>query len=232
MTNETDAQKESTVETEATKGSAERTSVREQTVSEESSETSAAAVEQSSEVQPTPAPTAGGESEAVAALTAERDRLKDALLRALADLDNLRKRTRREVEEAARKAKEDILRELLPVFDNLERAAQYVDSGADLKAIGQGIAMVLRLFEDTLNKLGGKRLRPVGQPFDPTQHEAIQQVESAEYPAGTVAGEALAGYMFQDRLLRPAMVVVSKGPPAESTASSEHAGNGGGQTES
>jgi molecular chaperone GrpE len=164
----------------------------------------------------TPAETAS--AEALAAVTAERDRLKDGLLRALADLDNARKRARREADEAARKAREDVLRELLPVFDNLERALQYVEGGADPKAIGKGIEMVLRLFEDTLSKLGGKRIHAVGQPFDPAQHEAIQQVESPEHPAGTVAREELAGYLFQDRLLRPAMVVVSKGPPSAPAA--------------
>jgi molecular chaperone GrpE len=161
-----------------------------------------------------PATSEPSDREALVAMTAERDRLKDALLRSMADLDNYRKRVRRDTEEAVRKGKEDLLRELLPVFDNLERATQYIDTGADPKAIGKGVEMVLRLFEDTLGKLGGKRIRPVGQPFDPTQHEAIQQIESAEHPVGTVAREEVAGYLFNDRLLRPSMVVVSKGPPA------------------
>ncbi len=150
----------------------------------------------------------------LAVLTAERDRFRDATLRAMADLDNYRKRTRKDVDEAAKKGREDTLRELLPVFDNLERALQFTGTSADPKAIAKGIEMVLRLFEDTLSRIGGKRLRSVGQPFDPSVHEAIQQVESAEHPAGTVTHEELPAYLLNDRLLRPAMVVVSKGPGA------------------
>lgn len=153
------------------------------------------------------------EPDPLAALTAERDRIKDQLLRTLADFDNYRKRARRDAEEMARKAREDTLREMLPVFDNLERATKYLNTDADPKAIARGVEMVLRLFEDTITKLGGKRIPTVGQPFDPTIHEAIAQVESAEQPAGTIVREELAGYLLGDRLLRPAMVVVSKGQP-------------------
>jgi molecular chaperone GrpE len=156
----------------------------------------------------------------IAAITAERDRFKDAALRALADLDNFRKRSIRERDEVAKKAKEDMLRELLPVFDNLERASQYVTQGADAAAIGKGIEMVLKLFEDTLNRVGGKRVRSVGEPFDPQVHEAISQLPSDAHPAGVIAAEAAAGYLLGDRLLRAAMVVVSTGPgPSGATAS-------------
>src|SRR5687767_10926391 len=96
----------------------------------------------------TGSPPAGTAEEQLAALRAERDRFKDNLRRAMADQDNFRKRARRDADEAMRKAREDVLRELLPVFDNLERALQYVDTGADAKAIGKGVEMVLRLFED------------------------------------------------------------------------------------
>jgi molecular chaperone GrpE len=153
----------------------------------------------------------------IAVLTAERDRLKDAALRAMADLDNYRKRSRRDTEEMVRKAREDLLRELLPVFDNLERAKQYVGASPDPKAIAQGVEMVLRLFEDTLGRLGGKRLRSLGEFFDPTLHEAIQQIQTPDHPTGTIVKEELPGYTFNDRLLRPAMVVVSKGPPPAET---------------
>ncbi|MBL8682643.1 MAG: nucleotide exchange factor GrpE [Myxococcales bacterium] len=159
----------------------------------------------------------------VAAITAERDRYKDAALRALADLDNYRKRAVRERDEYSKKAREDLLRELLPVFDNLERAQQFVGQGADVAAIGKGVEMVLKLFEDTLVRVGGKRLRPVGEAFDPQVHEAIAQ-QPSEMPAGVVAAEAAAGYMLGDRLLRAAMVVVSTGPapkPVESKPAEE-----------
>jgi molecular chaperone GrpE len=74
--------------------------------------------------------------------------------------------------------------------------------------------MVLKLFEDAVVRLGGQRLKSLGQPFDPNIHEAIQQVESAEHAAGIVAIELVPGYQLGERLLRPAMVAVSKGPPA------------------
>jgi molecular chaperone GrpE len=153
----------------------------------------------------------------IAVLTAERDRYKDAALRALADLDNYRKRSLRERDEAAKKAREDLLRELLPVFDNLDRASQFVGQSADVAAVAKGIEMVLKLFEDTLGRLGGKRLRSVGQVFDPQVHEAISQ-QPSEHPAGVVAAEHLAGYTLGDRLLRAAMVVVSTGPAAAAPA--------------
>src|SRR5262249_20284008 len=136
----------------------------------------------------TPSVNASAELEA---LRAERDRLKDGLLRALADLDDYRKRARRDSDESVRKAREGVLRALLPVFDNLDRAGQYSQTGADSQAGGKGVEMVLRLFEDTLTKVGGKRVRAAGQPFDPSQHDATAQIESAEHPAGTVAREEL-----------------------------------------
>lgn len=156
----------------------------------------------------------------VAAVTAERDKLKDQLLRTLADFDNYRKRSKRDEQDAKHRGREDVLRELLPVFDNLERAATYAKTGADAKAIAEGVVMVLKLFEDTVGRLGGQRLRPVGQPFDPNIHEAIQQVESAEHAAGIVAIELVPGYQLGERLLRPAMVAVSKGAPAPAPAPS------------
>jgi molecular chaperone GrpE len=171
----------------------------------------------------------GGETQdALAAMTAERDRYKEAALRALADLDNYRKRAIRERDEYSKKAREDLLREFLPVFDNLERAAQFVSQGADAAAIGKGVEMVLKLFEDTLVRVGGKRLRPVGQAFDPQVHEAISQ-QPSEHPAGVVAAEAIAGYLLGDRLLRAAMVVVSTGPSEkkeESTPSTSASSSG------
>jgi len=150
----------------------------------------------------------------IVALTAERDKLKDHLMRSLADFDNYRKRSRRDEEAAKHRGREDVLRELLPVFDNLERAATYARTGADAKAIADGIGMVMKLFEDAVQRLGGHRLKSLGQPFDPNLHEAIQQVESAEHAAGIVAVELVPGYQLGERLLRPAMVAVSKGPAA------------------
>jgi molecular chaperone GrpE len=143
---------------------------------------------------------------------AEAARLKDQLLRTLADFDNYRKRSRKEIADAERMAREDVLRELLPVFDNLERASQHAVGSADVQSMNEGIQIVMRQFTETLNKLNVERVQSVGQAFDPAVHEAVQQVESTELPAGAVAQELLAGYRLGDRLIRPAMVVVVKPP--------------------
>ncbi|MFO0601630.1 MAG: nucleotide exchange factor GrpE [Polyangiales bacterium] len=160
-----------------------------------------------------PPPEAAAPDPAIA-LTAERDKFREQALRTLADFDNYRKRTQREKQDEYRRGKEDVLRDLLPVFDNLERAATSARPDADVAAIATGVKMVLKLFEDTLGRVGGKRIVAVGQPFDPNVHEAIAQVESAEHPAGTIAQEFVPGYQLGERLLRPAMVAVSKGAPA------------------
>jgi molecular chaperone GrpE len=145
---------------------------------------------------------------------AEVARIKDQLLRTAADFDNFRKRTRREIDDAQKRGREELLRELLPVFDNLERAAQHAGQASDAKAVADGVAMVLKQFSDTLGRAGIKRVVTVGAPFDPTQHEAIQQIETAEHPAGTVVAEVQPGYQMGDRLVRAAMVVVAKPPPS------------------
>jgi molecular chaperone GrpE len=143
---------------------------------------------------------------------AEAARLRDQLLRTAADFDNFRKRSRRELVDAERRAREELLRDLLPVFDNLERASVHAETATDVKSLADGVNMVLRQFLDTLSKLGVERVQTMGVPFDPTQHEAIQHVESSEQPPGTVLHEVQAGYRAGDRLVRPAMVVVAKAP--------------------
>jgi molecular chaperone GrpE len=140
--------------------------------------------------------------------------LKDQLLRLAADFDNYRKRSRREVEDATLAGREGLLRDLLPVFDNLERATSHADKASDVQAFANGIEMVMRQFGDTLKRVGIERITTVGQPFDPSLHEAIQQMETSEFPAGTVAAEIQGGYRFGERLVRPAMVVVAKAPSA------------------
>jgi molecular chaperone GrpE len=144
-------------------------------------------------------------------MTAERDKIKDQLLRTAADFDNFRKRSRKDVEMAERRGKEDVLRELLPVFDNLERAVKASeDSVADAAGILEGIEMVLKLFEDTTGRIGLTRVASVGERFDPAQHDAFQQVETDEKPPGTILAEYQPGYRLGERLLRPAMVVVAR----------------------
>jgi molecular chaperone GrpE len=147
-------------------------------------------------------------------LRAEAARLKDQLLRLAADFDNFRKRSRRELGDAERTAREELLRELLPVFDNLERASQHAGAAADVQSLVDGITMVNRQFVDTLSRLGVQRIQTVGVAFDPAVHEAVQQLETADQPPGVVFAEVLGGYRLGERLIRPAMVVVAKAPTA------------------
>ncbi len=140
----------------------------------------------------------------------EAAKLKDMLVRTAADFDNFRKRTRRELDDARRGGRDDLLKDLLPVFDNLERAIQSAQKATDVKAVSDGLAMILKQFESTLGRTGITRVPTVGVMFDPSQHEAIQQMETDEHPAGTVVAEVQPGYKEGDRLVRAAMVVVAK----------------------
>lgn len=153
----------------------------------------------------------------------EAQRLKDQLLRTAADFDNFRKRSRRELADAERKGRDDLLKEMLPVFDNLERAAGHARSGAESesKGLADGLELVLRQFEDTLGRLGVERVPGVGAPFDPGVHEAIQQLETADYPPGTIAALVQAGYRQTERLIRPALVVVAKAPSGAGATSED-----------
>ena len=142
----------------------------------------------------------------------EAVRLKEQLLRTAADYDNFRKRSRRDITDAERRGRDDFLREILPVFDNLERAVQHVEKASDVQSVAEGIQMVLRQLTDTLAKLGVERVPTVGTPFDPSMHEAVQHLPTSEHPPGSVAAEVQGGYRAQDRLIRPALVVVAKAP--------------------
>jgi molecular chaperone GrpE len=148
----------------------------------------------------------------MAKLVAERDELKDRLLRTAADFDNFRKRSRKDIEEALRTGRETVLREILPVIDNLERAATAAESSESIAAVAEGVRMVLKSFDDTASRIGLERVKTVGERFDPTLHDAVQQVESAEAEPGEILAEAQAGYKLGTRLLRAAMVVVAKKP--------------------
>ncbi|MCB9666565.1 MAG: nucleotide exchange factor GrpE [Myxococcales bacterium] len=152
----------------------------------------------------------GDRTTAMDDLTLERDKIKDQLLRVAADFDNFRKRTRRDMENAALKGKEEALLELLPVIDNLERAVQAAHDTHDIKSLLEGIHMVLRLFEDGAKRLGIKRLSTVGKSFDPNVHEALQQQPTADHPPGTIVAEVQPGYVLGTRVLRAALVVVAK----------------------
>ncbi len=161
-------------------------------------------------------------SDPLAAAQAEAARLKDAWLRSAADFDNFRKRTRREVDDARRAGREDLLKTMLPVFDNLERAIQSALRSADVKAVAEGLSMVQRQFVEALVREGIARIPTVGSAFDPAIHEAIQQVETSDHPPGMVIAEVQPGYTQGERLVRAALVVVAR-PKANGGASNEAA---------
>jgi molecular chaperone GrpE len=180
--------------------------------SEAEAEAPAGAAQPESE-PPAEAPAAPTAEQRVADAQAESARLRDQLLRTAADFDNFRKRTRRELEDAQRRGRDSSIKDMLPVFDNLERAAAHAEGAPDVKAVADGLRIVLKQFLDTLEKIGVRRVATVGSAFDPAVHEAIQQLESSEHPAGVIVAEVQPGYAVGDQLLRAAMVVVSKGPP-------------------
>jgi molecular chaperone GrpE len=157
------------------------------------------------------------------AARAERDKLREQLLRTAADFDNFRKRSKRDIEDARSRSRDDLVRDLLPVFDNLERAVGSTTPTSDVKSVVDGIRMVLKLFEDSAERLGLHRVKSVGERFDPALHEAIQQLETHEQAPGTIVREIVAGYRFGERLVRPAMVVVAR-KPAEPAPAVEAAG--------
>lgn len=145
------------------------------------------------------------------------ERLKDdheRSLRAAADLENYKKRAQKEKEEVQKFGSEKLLKDLLPVIDNLDRAMDAAAKTPDFASFHKGVAMTRKSFEDTLARHGVKPFSAKGQLFDPRLHEAVQQVETTEVPAGHVAFEVVRGFHLNDRLVRPAMVVVARAPAA------------------
>ena len=162
---------------------------------------------------------AEGGSDPLAEAKAEAARMKEQWMRSAADFDNFRKRTRRELEDTRKMGREELLKDLLPVFDNLERAVSSADRATDVKPVADGLKMVLRQFVDTLGRSGIQKVSTIGSQFDPAIHEAIQQVESDEHEPGTIVAEVQPGYLQGERLVRAAMVVVAKPKAAGSEAS-------------
>lgn len=145
-------------------------------------------------------------------VTAERNKFREQLLRTAADFENFRKRSRKDLEDAESRAKESVLRETLSIIDNLERAVAASANATDAQAVADGVRLVLKSFDDIAQRIGLERVVSVGQRFDPSVHDAVQQVESIDLEPGTVVTEVVAGYRLGTRLLRPAMVVVAKAP--------------------
>jgi molecular chaperone GrpE len=148
----------------------------------------------------------------------DKKELHERLLRTAADFENYKKRAKKEMDDAATRGREQLLKELLPALDNLERALKHAPAGDPLAI---GVQQTEKQLLQALEKFGVTRFSSVGKPFDPSMHDAIQQVETSEQPPGTVAQEFASGYMLGQRLLRPAMVAVAKAP-ADSPAPSSN----------
>jgi molecular chaperone GrpE len=154
-------------------------------------------------------------------LEAELSEAQEQVLRTAADAENFKKRLQREKEEQTRYANESFMRELLTVIDNLERALEHSGTEASQGGLVEGLTMTLKGFLDTLARFGCTQVEATGKPFDPNFHEAVSQEESADHEPNTVLQVLQKGYMLKERLLRPAMVLVSKLSSQQDTDSRE-----------
>ncbi len=145
----------------------------------------------------------------------ERDELKDRFLRLAAETENYKKRTEREKAEFLKRANESLVKDLLPILDNLERALGHADQQADEESLRQGLELIYQDLKKVLERYGLEAVEAEGNPFDPELHEAMMQQENADVEDNTVLQQLQKGYKFQGRLIRPAMVVVSKRPAGE-----------------
>lgn len=165
-----------------------------------------------SQAQPT-APSSEDELEALRAkvreLELEVEEARKAYLYERAELENFKKRVQREQAELLRYATEPLVRDLLPVVDNLERALQHAKAGEE--PIIQGVELTLKMFLDVLQRHGVSRVEAIGEVFDPALHEAVAHLASEEHDANRVIEQHQVGYMLHDRLVRPALVSVSRG---------------------
>ncbi|MCX2724371.1 nucleotide exchange factor GrpE [Roseibium salinum] len=163
-------------------------------------------------------------------LRAENAELRDRALRAMAEMENLRRRTEKEVKDARQYAVSGFARDVLTVSDNLHRALEALpeedrrNADAGVAALIEGVEMIERDLLNQLEKNGVRKLNPEGQKFDPNFHQAMFEVPNTEVPNNTVVQVVQAGYVIGDRVLRPAMVGVSKGGPKEAAQPQSEAG--------
>ena len=166
----------------------------------------------------------GGDSEPVLAeKTEDAAALQDRYLRLAAEFENYKRLARKDQRDFTRFANENILKELLPVLDNLERAIQHGKASQKGDGLTQGVELTLKQLLETLTKFGVRQIVSVGQPFDPSYHQAVGRVESTTVPGNSVIEEYEKGYLLHDRVIRPAMVVVAvpaEGSSEEASASS------------
>jgi molecular chaperone GrpE len=142
----------------------------------------------------------------------------DLYLRERADLENARKRHQRDKEDALRFANDRLLKEMIPVLDNLERAVEHAGQDNDNnQGLLEGVNMTINQFRKALEDFGVKPINAIGVDFDPNLHQAMGQVESAEQAPNTVVSEFQKGYLLHDRLLRPSLVMLAKAPTGDAT---------------
>lgn len=161
----------------------------------------------------------------------ELSEAKDRLLRTLAEMENLRRRTTREVSDARAYGISGFARDVLDIADNLQRALDAVPAEAranadpGLKALIEGVELTEKSLHKALEKNGVKKFDPAGQKFDPNLHQAMYEVPDQSVPSGTVAHVVQAGYMIGDRILRPALVGVAKGGAKPAAAPTDSTSN-------
>ena len=159
----------------------------------------------------------GSSNEGIETLRAELETARDQVLRAQAEMQNLRRRVDRDIENAHKFALEKFVAELLPVVDNIERAVHSIDKNDESQAaVGEGVELTLKRFLDVLARNKVTQVDPLNESFDPEFHQAMSMDYHPEAPANTVTEVFQKGFLLNDRLVRPAMVVVSKGPKNES----------------
>jgi molecular chaperone GrpE len=163
-------------------------------------------------------------------LESQQADLTDRLLRAHAEMENLRKRTEREKQDSAKYAISKFALDMVGIGDNFQRAVAAVpgharEQDSAVKSLIEGVEMTERAFMQVLERHGVKPIDPMGEAFNPNLHQAVMEQEAAEVPAGTVIKVFQPGYIIEDRVLRPAMVVVSRGG-ARTPKPAESAGNG------
>ncbi|MCF8146612.1 MAG: nucleotide exchange factor GrpE [Deltaproteobacteria bacterium] len=134
----------------------------------------------------------------------------DLYLRSQAEIDNLKKRYQKEQQELAKFANESLLKQLLPVADNLEKAIEHSQNETSVDALRKGVELTLKALMDVLQKAGVETIEAVGEPFDPNFHEAVSEVADDSVETGTVIKDLQKGYVLNQRLIRPSMVIVSR----------------------
>ena len=174
-------------------------------------------------------------TDAVASLNGQIEKLKtdkkeiyDRLLRTAADFENFKKRKAKEEKEAEDVGRKKLLSEILPAVDNLERAVEHAQAG---DAVAEGVRLVLKQLYAALEKFNVRAFESVGKAFDPSVHEALQQQETDDHPAGAIVSEFQKGYMIGAKLLRPALVVVAKPKAAVQAEASPSNTPPGGQSD-